>query len=450
MTDITSLAGAEPRVRGHPHRRRGQGAAEGPLRRRGALQVARRRRGGACRRCSWCCCCRRSSREALPALRMNYMTLPVDLSAAKVDPGQARRGRLSGASRRTRLAAKLPGVESRQDRRLLRGLLSTGAGIILRKDIADDPSMLGKTVDYAFPLDDFADLYLKGLLAGRGLGHPDRDDGPAFRGDRRHRPHVRRRQHPAPGARQWRDRGEWRGPADQQRRLLLVRINGGTVKLTEFAPGANGGVVAKGIVIMPLQDTAAAPSGAATLRVIDTPESSRKISDKEIVWLDALKAREPGREPLQLDLLLHRRQPRAGTRRRLGRGRRLVPDHAGDAGDRLPDRRFGGDLPGGVRSEEPLDDDHRGQHQQPRRGALDRLRPARPCGVPELLRPAAFGAARRRHGAGADDAADHHHRLARLAARRAAVDPRGGARHRRLARCRPCSTTCCRWPCPAS
>jgi phosphate transport system permease protein len=33
---------------------------------------------------------------------------------------------------------------------------------------------------------------------------------------------------------------------------------------------------------------------------------------------------------------------------------------------------------------------------------------------------------------------------------RAAVDPPGGARPRRLARSRSSSTTCCRWPCPAS
>ena len=54
---------------------------------------------------------------------------------------------------------------------MLRGLLSTGSGDILRRDIADDPSLLGKTVDYAFPLDDFADLYLKGLIADEGFGH---------------------------------------------------------------------------------------------------------------------------------------------------------------------------------------------------------------------------------------------------------------------------------------
>jgi hypothetical protein len=58
------------------------------------------------------------------------------------------------------------------------------------------------------------------------------------------------------------------------------------------------------------------------------------------------------------------------------------------------------DLSRGIRAEEPLTD-HRGQHQQPRRRAVDRLRPARPGGVHQLLRHAALGAAGRRPGAGA-------------------------------------------------
>ncbi|TIX96290.1 MAG: DUF3333 domain-containing protein, partial [Mesorhizobium sp.] len=66
------------------------------------------------------------------------------------------------------LTARFPDITSRQDRRLLRGLISTGTGVFLRKDIAADPGMLGGTVDYAVPVDDFADLYLKGLLADVG------------------------------------------------------------------------------------------------------------------------------------------------------------------------------------------------------------------------------------------------------------------------------------------
>ena len=59
---------------------------------------------------------------------------------------------------------------------------------------------------------------------------------------------------------------------------------------------------------------------------------------------------------------------------------------------RAADRRRRLDLSRGVRAEEPLHRPHRGQHQQPRGRALDRLRPARPRGVHQLLRPAALGA----------------------------------------------------------
>jgi phosphate transport system permease protein len=288
MTDITSLTGAEPRVRGHHT----DDAAKARLKARYASEARFKWLGaGAVALAGLFLVLLLSTivREAWPALRMNYLTLPLDLSAAKVDPANPAATDYQLMAQDA-LSAKFPAVESRQDRRLLRGLLSTGAGTILRNDIVDDPSMLGTTVDYAFPLDDFADLYLKGLIADVGSDtliattvQPSATAGEievAFGDDSISRL--------ARGYGATEENGVARltsGAAS-----MLVRVNGGTVKLTEFSPGANGGVVAKGNVIMPLQGTAAAASGAATLRVIDTPESSRKISDKEIVWLDALKS----------------------------------------------------------------------------------------------------------------------------------------------------------------
>ena len=140
------------------------------------------------------------------------------------------------------------------------------------------------------------------------------------------------------------------------------------------------------------------------------PEANRRISDAQALWLDQLK--QEGRIE------------NAFTWRFFESGDSREPELAGIRGAlvgslltllvtllaRPAARRRGGDLPRGVRAQEPLDRPDRGQHQQPRRRALDRLRPARPRGVPQLLRPAALGAAGRRPGAGADDAADHHHR----------------------------------------
>jgi phosphate transport system permease protein len=228
--------------------------------------------------------------QAWPALRMNYLMLPLDLSAAKVDPAKLDGFDFQGVINDA-LAAEFPDVTSRQDRRLLRGLISTGAGTFLRKDIAEDPGMLGTSVEYPVPLDDFADLYLKGLLADVGTDEaitttvtPSGTTGDielTFGDDGML---ALARGHGA-------TEGEngaltlTSGAAS-----LLVALNGGTVKLTALSPGANGTAVAKGLVIEALDSTAPAATGQAALRVIDTPESSRKISDKEIVWLDTLKS----------------------------------------------------------------------------------------------------------------------------------------------------------------
>ena len=71
--------------------------------------------------------------QALPALRMNYLTLPLDLSAAMVNPQDA-----AGADYdkivQDALLANFPQATGRQDRRLARGLISTGSGTILRWD----------------------------------------------------------------------------------------------------------------------------------------------------------------------------------------------------------------------------------------------------------------------------------------------------------------------------
>ncbi|MFI0842438.1 phosphate ABC transporter permease PstA [Mesorhizobium sp. IMUNJ 23232] len=228
--------------------------------------------------------------EAIPALRMNYLTLPLDLSAAKVDPAKLDTVNYD-AIVQDALAAKVPDASSRQDRRLVRGLVSTGAGLLLRQDIAKDPSMLGKTVDYAVPVDDFADLYFKGLLADAGSVSALTGEvtASADSGD----VDVTFSSDAILAIARGAGATEGEGGVLQLTSgasSLLVEMNGGTVKLTQLAKGADGGVAAKGLVLKKLSGTAPAANGTASLRIIDMPESSRKISDKEIVWLDALKA----------------------------------------------------------------------------------------------------------------------------------------------------------------
>ncbi len=124
---------------------------------------------------------------------------------------------------------------------------------------------------------------------------------------------------------------------------------------------------------------------------------------------DAREGRQP-RAALQHAVLHQRRFARARAGRRARRAGGLGLDAAGDAAAVVPDRRRRRGLPRGVRAPQPLDRPHRGQHQQPRRRAVDRVRPAGSRRVPEFRRHAALGAAGRRPGADAADAADDHHR----------------------------------------
>jgi phosphate transport system permease protein len=105
-------------------------------------------------------------------------------------------------------------------------------------------------------------------------------------------------------------------------------------------------------------------------------EDERRMSDKQLVWFDALVAE--GRVEKRFNTVFFT----AGDSRE--------PEMAGILGATLGSfytlvvtllllvshRRGRGHLPGGIRAQEPLDGSHRGQHQQPRRGAVHRLRPA--------------------------------------------------------------------------
>ena len=227
----------------------------------------------------------------------------------------------------------------------------------------------------------------------------------------------------------------------------LLHLNGGIVKVTGVQAGRRDRRGARSAAVGRRGCSRASGGSSASA----CPKSSRQISDREIAYVDGAAGRPASSTP-RFNWIF------------FTRGASREPEMAGilgavvgsfltllvTLGTVVPDRRRRGGLSRGVRPEEPLDRPDRGEHQQSRGGALDRLRPARPCRVPELLRPAALRPARRRHGARADDAADHHHRLARRAEGGAAVDPRGGARRRRLEASRPSSTTCCRSPCPAS
>ncbi|CAA9381802.1 MAG: Phosphate transport system permease protein PstA, partial [uncultured Rubellimicrobium sp.] len=157
-----------------------------------------------------------------------------------------------------------------------------------------------------------------------------------------------------------------------------------------------------------------------------------------------------GRARLQPRLHHRRRRLREaprGSRHRRGDDRLLLHD-AGGAESFAPHRRRGLHLPGGVRAQEPLHRPHRGEHLEPRRGALHRLRHPGPRGVHPVRPSAAVGAAGGGPGPHAAHATHHHHRHPRVAQGGAAVDPGRGARRRRVAHAGdlpPCPAACHPW-----
>jgi phosphate transport system permease protein len=293
--------------------------------------------------------------RAIPAFSQHYVDLTVDLSAENVAGGN-----FDGIVQQA-IYAEFPDMSGRQDRRLLRGLVSTGAGVMLRKEVESDPSLIGSEYTFSAPLDDFADLYLKGLEALKdaplfpgGTATPSAKTGDvsivvgsnafsplldAIKADLARQAGVLSRDAERRAGIAGRETGrlealeasvESAGDAEQRARLegrvadlrgsistlladaerlaaeaeaLQARAdvsNGSEALTSQFASyvlNINGGAVvlkeirsdiASGQVAVPLQSADPAHSGDWSLVRIAKPESLRKISDKEIAWIDHL------------------------------------------------------------------------------------------------------------------------------------------------------------------
>ena len=69
-----------------------------------------------------------------------------------------------GALVRESLLRKFPQVESRQDKRLLTSMVSSGSVYRLRDMVLKDPELVGKTVEVWLPADDDIDMLIKGYF----------------------------------------------------------------------------------------------------------------------------------------------------------------------------------------------------------------------------------------------------------------------------------------------
>jgi phosphate transport system permease protein len=302
-----------------------------------------------------------------PAFIQHHLELQVSIDAAEIDPQGTRNPDVIRAGDfqllvRNALRAQFPDVTDRAGRRLLDGILSSGASDSLRERVVADPSLIGQTIPVPVLVSDDADLYYKGIgtqierTPGRGVATPSgmageitirastEDFAPHLSEIKRllaQRAHAERQE-----ARRFSEIAEWANARKQalesalvaasrsdritelenqiraaseeaasflerakqledsasalQARIedasssevltsnlpsLLVAMNGGLVKATELS--ANG---LRGTVLLQLQSVAAAAPGSWQMVTFVTPETDRRVSDREVAWLEQLRA----------------------------------------------------------------------------------------------------------------------------------------------------------------
>ncbi len=206
--------------------------------------------------------------KGFPAFTEHRMTLPVKVDQAAIDPQNSkdpkviRTGDFDGPIRES-FRALFPEVTSRGDRKKLLGLLSSGAADDFRAMVMSDPGLIGQDAKVPVLLSDDADQYLKGRqtsvqkFPGQGTMTAVAE-GEQFRltGDAASLP----------------------SPGD------IVRLNGGAFRILSLADGA---LLAEQVTAPKSLDPAA--SGAWDIVRFTVPESSRRVDDKEALWLERLK-----------------------------------------------------------------------------------------------------------------------------------------------------------------
>lgn len=277
--------------------------------------------------------------KAIPAFTQTRVTIAVNLKADVIDPAGTRDPATIAAADfnsliRDSLRDAFPLAKSRSERRLLSGLVSSGAADDLRRMVLADPSLIGTSITFNALLSDDADLFIKGRmtaiseLVARGVATPDASEGEVtivstvadftapldlakqalaaeaeavlFEASRvednaadstgeeratldkrvselRERAASLMKRHEAADAPE---------PLGADLPSTLVHINGGVVKATEIAKDR-----IKGTVLLPMRDAAPANAGSWRIVTLERPEGSRRVSDLEAIWLEDFKDR---------------------------------------------------------------------------------------------------------------------------------------------------------------
>lgn len=193
--------------------------------------------------------------KSLPAFFQYHAVTKVTVDPAKVDPSDPAKGDFEGLARAA-WRANFPTISTRADRRQLNGLMSNGAGDELRKRVIADPSLIGKEIEVPLMLSDDADLHFKGNSTA-----VERKDGSGN---------------------------------------LTVTVEGDNIFLQGqgletgnivIAGNAAYKVAPEGLsapveIITPVDKPESVAQGAWQVLSFSTPETERKLSDKETVWLE--------------------------------------------------------------------------------------------------------------------------------------------------------------------
>ena len=270
--------------------------------------------------------------QGMPAFRQNVLIADVPLPASEIDPAGTRELAVIRAADYAKIAravlqAEFPGVTARADRKRLNGLLSTGAGDVLRDAVTADSALIGRRTRAGLILSDDVDLYLKGngtsvveritygnavpsgtegeitMLTSANDFAPDlvaikrqlalkaqrlraEADRLAYSEDAAIKAKVDEFRTEAAGLQARFDSVRSEEPLDGSMPSLLARINGGLVKVTTIHNSRIDGQV-----LIPLQSTAEAAPG--TWQVVSYPvaEANRKLADQEVAWVEQLRAK---------------------------------------------------------------------------------------------------------------------------------------------------------------
>lgn len=232
--------------------------------------------------------------KSLPAFTEHRAVLDVVIDPAVVDPDgkrspEALRGADYSSLTRTAITTLIPGIEGRTQRKALTGLISSGAADDLRDRVIADPSIIGTTIKMPLLLSDDVDLFIKGdgdrhvSIPGIADLTPSGLTGEITltAADGALAPFVAEIE--KEGIKRDEEAGAHLLTGREASRL--VRINGGVVKIEKATP-----TVLTGSVLLPLSSTDSAKSSSWDVAVYAQPESRRRVTDQEVVFIDKIKS----------------------------------------------------------------------------------------------------------------------------------------------------------------